>query len=50
MKLTKPLVAVANTRCKTANVSVGKETKSTSRCGGAQLARTLLNRRKEKWA
>lgn len=44
------IVAVANTRCKTANVSVGKETKSTSRCGGAQLASSLSNGRKEKWA
>jgi hypothetical protein len=35
---TKKVDIVANTRCKTVNVSVGKESKSTSSCGGARLA------------
>lgn len=35
---TKQVVASANTRCKTVNVTVGQETKSQSSCGGARLA------------
>ena len=49
-KAKRTIVAVANTRCKTANVSVGNETKSTSRCGGAQLASNLFSGHKEKKA
>lgn len=44
------IVAVANTRCKTANVTVGNETKSTSRCGGARLAINRFSGRMEKSA
>lgn len=49
-RATRTIVATANTRCKTANVSVGNQTNSKLRCGGAQLASNLSNGRKEKWA
>ena len=49
-RATRTIVAVANTRCKTANVSVGKQAGNKSNCGGAQLASNPNGGRKEKWA
>ena len=46
-KTTRTIVAVANTRCKTANVSVGKQSATKVGCGGAQLAFGLTGPRKE---
>lgn len=47
-KPAKQVKTVANTRCKTANISVGSESKSKSSCGGAQLALYQPKRGKEK--
>lgn len=46
-RATRTIVAVANTRCKSANVSVGKQSATKVGCGGAQLAYDLTGPRKE---
>ena len=43
-------LALANTRCKSANVSLDKETHNERRCGGAGIAFNTFGGRKEKWA
>lgn len=49
-RTTRTIVAVANTRCKTTNVSVGKQSATKVGCGGAQLAFDLTGPRKENMA
>lgn len=46
-RATRTIVAVASTRCKTANVSVGKQSATKVGCGGAQLAFNLTGPLKE---